>query len=517
MDYLKQAVLVAVLCQMFVSTDSGVDFYGCKTISVSGIDQFPALNGLYDKIFECFAYPVFRLRESNINMYYHLEESRWVIGTPTDAAGCDSLYGAKHVIGQGNKLYPHMVEADWREKSGGGFRDNPDIAVECDDIHWTIGCTMYPFPVRDTRCYNRTSAIEVQDVYVIQFPGGNRTLCMAAELLCNQIGRCDLEELECKRKLPPTDYDYVMAKLNCDGRHVQCHRYLVEARYHIDCDVNAAFPCDSHPDIRGGILIEYKCRRSRKYLAPEAPIKEKLPDFPEQIIPTCHTTTKSNSVPSQNAGDEEDDNTLMYYVAPSAGVLFLIIIIAVIAVTICRRRKSNDRPTIISQKKRPVEQRTYANIPAQGAARQNRPRPDFTDKRRKANPASSPTSAAANPDKRAVNGVAPSRTPPSGSTTSVSAHRTPYRNGRPASRTQDRSHYGHSPLSRGSSEYDGGRGSVGVPRSGYARSENGSSGRDSSQYPDSDSPRRYRRRDPNGRLPLVDSVLADGLDYKNPS
>ena len=131
---------------------------------------------------------------------------------------------------------------------------------------------MMPFPLTRSRCYNSTSAIEVQDVYEVQFPGGNRTLCLAAEPICNRIGRCDLEELECKRRLPETDYDYLMAKLNCDGRHVRCHQYLVEARYHINCDVNAAFPCDSRPDIRGGILVEYKCKRSRQYLGRDDPV-----------------------------------------------------------------------------------------------------------------------------------------------------------------------------------------------------------------------------------------------------
>ena len=114
---------------------------GCKTISVSGIKQFPALNGLYDKLFECDTYPVFGLRDSKINLYYHITESRWVIGTPTTADGCDMLYGAKHVVGQANKLYPHMVESDWKEKSGGRFRDNPDIAVECDGKFYRLPTT----------------------------------------------------------------------------------------------------------------------------------------------------------------------------------------------------------------------------------------------------------------------------------------------------------------------------------------------------------------------------------------
>jgi hypothetical protein len=141
------------------------------------------------------------------------------------------------------------------------------------DVFWTMGCSTvdFPLPKHMTRCHNATSAMEVQSMYVINYPTGEALQkCPQADGRCQLLGECDLNTigLQCKKQVSKDDYEFKLVQKHCDGRHINCNPFRVDPLFHIDCDTRADFPCDqvTRPDVRDGIVVEYKCKRSKQYI-----------------------------------------------------------------------------------------------------------------------------------------------------------------------------------------------------------------------------------------------------------
>ena len=206
----------------------------------------------------------------------------------------------------------------------------------------------------------------------------------------------------------------------------------------------------------------------------------------------------------------------------------------------------------MSRIKRPIEERTYANIPPQGVGRVNRRR-DFTDKRRKVNQtqftkdervaeAIAKAMVDINPELNTTNKhnsdepftvivldkkdmpkfyvdhdnvsmptSIPSRTSASGTLSSVDTEEQMIRKDRLPNPPHERSVYGYSQSSKNNPGMDR------RPSRALPHSENDvRKSRDNNQQKiDTPSIRAYQGHDPRGRLPLADSVIKSNIGYDN--
>ena len=135
-----------------------------------------------------------------------------------------------------------------------------------------MGCSTldFPLPQHPTRCRNSTNSIHIHAMYVINYPAGVAPQkCPHSDGRCIILGECDLDNigLQCKKKILETDYEMKLARAHCDGRHINCSPFRVDPLFHKECDIRPTFECNERkPDIRDGIVLEYKCKKSRKYI-----------------------------------------------------------------------------------------------------------------------------------------------------------------------------------------------------------------------------------------------------------